>query len=246
MPPILEASNWLNQLNDNEPSVRLQKNTTEISNTCKRARQLLVLINAKGLPASTIVDMIQELLSLDQVAVSWRQTSEWSFENIAVSNRPDLEPAARGITDMLQRHPDIWMAYEWNYHRSARIIFLQQLLTCSIAALETTDLDTVEELALNDTIVECTSTIHWLANQILSTVPQTFGDINHMGQAHDSMDGPPRCRAIGGYLLLWPIKTIKAQNFATSLEQKERAWRVFERIRDYTGMKATLGEQSII
>lgn len=242
---VPETASWLNQLNDDEPYVRLEKNTNEINDTCKRARTLLNLINTGGLPASTIVDMIEELHSLDQTAVSWRQTSEWSFKNLAVSERPDLEPVARGITDTLQLHPDIWMAYEWNYHRTARIFFLEQLLKCSKAALGTPDLNYVEEKALTDTIAKCTSTIRWLADEILSTVPQTLGDINHMGQPHDFKDGPPRCRAIGGYLLLWPIKTSKGQAFATTLEQKERAWKVFERIRDYTGMKAILGDKSI-
>lgn len=218
----------------------------EISETCKRARMLLDLISVGGLPAATIVDMIKELHSIDQTAVSWRQTSEWSFKNLAVSERPDLEPAARGITDTLQIHPDIWMAYEWNYHRAARITFLEQLLKCSKAALGSSDLDGMEEKALTSTIAQCTSTIQRLADEVLATVPQTFGDVNHMGQAHNVKDGPPRCRAIGGYLLLWPINTSKCQTFATTLEQKERAWRVYRRIRDYTGMKATLGDKDVI
>ena len=107
MLPVLGATNWLDQLNDNEPYVCLEKNIDQINDTCKRARMLLGLINARGLPVSTIVDMIMELHSLDQTAVSWRKRSEWSFQNLAVSERSDLEPAARGITDTLQLHPDI-------------------------------------------------------------------------------------------------------------------------------------------
>lgn len=246
MLPIPETSDWLNQLNDDEPYVRLEKTTNEINDTCKRARKLLDQINGGGLLASTIVNIIKELHSIDQTAISWRQTSEWSFKNLAVSERPDLEPAGRGITNTIQLHPDIWMAYEWNYHRAARMTFLEQLLKCSKAVLETPSLDDVEEKALTDTIAECTSKIQWLADEVLSTVPQTFGDVTHMGRAHDAENGSPRCRAIGGYLLLWPINTSKCQTSATTPEQKERAWRVFKRIRDYTGMKATLGDKSII
>ncbi|KUJ20089.1 uncharacterized protein LY89DRAFT_470567 [Mollisia scopiformis] len=246
MRPNSDTTSWLNQLNENEPYVRLEKNADSINDTCKRARTLLTLINAGGLLASTIVEMIQELHILDQSAVSWRQTSEWSFKNLAVSERSDLEPAANGITDTIQLHSDIWMAYEWDYHRAARITFLEQLLKCSKAALDTPDLDVVEEKTLTDTITECTSTIQWLADEILSTVPQSFGDVDHMGRLYDTKNGPPRCRGIGGYLLLWPIKTVKAQLSATTLEQKERGGRVFERIRDYTGMKSTLGDMSII
>ncbi|PMD47728.1 hypothetical protein L207DRAFT_416517 [Hyaloscypha variabilis F] len=246
MLPVPDTTNWLDQLNDNEPYVRLEKNMNAISDTCKRARMLLDLINAGGSPASTIVGMIQELHSLDQSAVTWRQTSEWSFKTLRVSDRPDLEPAACGITDRIQLHADIWMAYEWNYHRAARITFLEQLLKCSTAALKTRDLNLVDENTLTDTIARCSSTIQWLADEVLSTVPQCLGDVDAMGRAHSIEDGPPRCRAIGGYLLLWPIRISKPQDSATTSAQKERAWRDFERIRDYTGMKATLGDKSII
>jgi hypothetical protein len=167
MLPLPDTTDWLNQLSDKEPFVRLEKNANAISETCKRARLLLDLFNAGGLPVSTVVDMIKELHSLDQSAVSWRQTSEWSFQNLTVSERPNLEPVACGITDKIQLHCDIWMAYEWNYHRAARITFLEQLLKCSKAALGTLDLDTVEENTLTDTIAKCTSTIQWLADEVL-------------------------------------------------------------------------------
>lgn len=246
MLPIPETSDLLSELNGSEPSVRLEKNADDILETCKRARALLSLITAGGLPASTVVDMIKELHSSDQEAVTWRQTSQWSFSSIAVSERPGLSSAARGITETVQLHPDVWMAYEWNYHRTARIIFLQQLLQCSKAALEAPDLGEVDERTLNDTISECISTIQWLADEFLATVPQSLGDVNHMGRLHDSDNGPPRCRAIGGYLLLWPTRTVKAETSATSMDQKERAHRVYEKIRECTGMKDLLGDKSII
>jgi len=243
---MAETPDWFHQLDDSEPSVRLEKNALEIGETCGRARELLGLINAGGLPASAIVGMIRELHSLDQVAVSWRQTSQWDFIRVDVSERPDLLSAARGITDAIQLHPDVWMAYEWNYHRTARMIFLGQLLRCAEAALAAPDLDDAEQQTLNDTIAECTSTIHRLADEVLATVPQSFGDVDHMGRLRNGEDGAPRCRAIGGYLLLWPIKVVKTEGAATTPQQKERACRVFERIRDYTGMKDLLGDKSII
>ncbi|KAH0526071.1 hypothetical protein TsFJ059_009451 [Trichoderma semiorbis] len=246
MSQIPETSDLLKGLNDNEPSVRLEKNADDILETCKRARTLLSLITAGGLPASTVVDMIKELHSSDQEAVSWRQTSQWSFTNIVVAERPDLSSAAHGITETIQLHPDVWMAYEWNYHRTARIIFLQQVLQCSTAALEAPDLEEVDEQTLNTTIAECVLMIQWLADEFLATVPQSLGSVDHMGRLHSSNDGLPRCRAIGGYLLLWPTRTIKAETSATSIDQKERAQRVYERIRECTGMKDLLGDKSII
>ncbi|CAK7221945.1 hypothetical protein SBRCBS47491_004702 [Sporothrix bragantina] len=216
------SKDWLNLLNDAEPYVRLEGMTHEINETCKRARNLLEGIHAGGIPRSTVVHMIQELHSLDQTAVSWRQTPHRSFATVSISDRPDLAAAAEGTTDKIQLHSDIWMAYEWNYHRAARVIFLQQLLTCSRAALEAPDLDDVEEQVLTETVAECISTVRWLADEVLATVPQLFGDVDHMGRPHDCTNGPPRCRGIGGYLLLWPIKIIKGQACATTPEQKER------------------------
>jgi hypothetical protein len=246
MPQVFETQELLNQLNDTEPFVRLEKNTHNINLTCKRAQTLLEFINKGDLPASTIVEMVEELHSLDQVAVSWRQTSQWSYIDLTIYERPDLEPAAREITDTIQLHSDMWMAYEWNYHRAARITFLQQLIECAEAAFEAPDLDIIDKLTLTNITTECVSIVQWLAHEILATVPQSFGDVNHMGQLHDSTNGPPRCRSIGGYLLLWPIKIIKAEASATAEEQKECANKAFERIREYTGMKALLGDKSII
>ncbi len=242
----VETSEWLNQLNDAEPYVRLEKSAHGIGETCKRARFLLDHINAGGLPAPTLIDMIKELQCLDQGAVTWRQTSQWSFRSIALSDRPDLLPAVQGITDTIQLHSDVWMAYEWNYHRTARIIFLQQVLQCAKAALELPDIEEDQELDLHQIMATCIFTIQWLADEFLATVPQSLGDIDHMGQLLDEKHGEHRCRGIGGYLLLWPTRTVKAEKSAATLEQKERAERVFERIREYTGMKDLLGEQSII
>ncbi|OAA64744.1 Zn(2)-C6 fungal-type DNA-binding domain protein [Niveomyces insectorum RCEF 264] len=248
MPPLAESTEWLDQLDtDTEPYVRLETITHEINETCKRARSLLELIDGGGLPVSALIGMIQELHALDQTAVNWRHTPHRAFATVAVSERPDLQAAADGITDTIQLHPDVWMAYGWNYHRTARILFLQQLLKCAYAALNASDLDVPEEVqTLTSTVDACISTVRWLADQILATVPQSFGDVDHMGRPHDSTSGPPRCRGIGGYLLLWPTRVVKGQPNATSQEQKERATRVFERIREYTGMKAILGDKSSI
>ncbi|CAK7206193.1 hypothetical protein SEUCBS139899_008979 [Sporothrix eucalyptigena] len=246
MPPLPESTEWLNQLNPAEPSARLEGIAHEISETCERARSLLELINVGGFPAPTVVDMILELRALDQAAVRWRQTPHRSFTEVSLQDRPDLRVAAADVTDKIQLHSDLWMAYEWNYHRAARIIFLQQLLKCSYAALEAPDLDDTDRKTLQRTVAECAAMVQWLADEVFATVPQSFGDVDQMGHPHDYKNGAPRCRGIGGYLLLWPIKIAKGPEAATTLEQKARGERVFERIREYTGMKAELGDKSII
>ncbi|KAK0702267.1 hypothetical protein B0H67DRAFT_650318 [Lasiosphaeris hirsuta] len=246
MAEIAEKTAWFSQLNDGEPYVRLEKSTHDIGETCKRAQALLGLIDTGGMSAPAIIDTVRELRSLDQETATWRQTSEWCFTSIKLSDRPDLIPATRGVTNTIQVHSDVWMAYEWNYHRTARIIFLQQLLECSEAALQMPELEDSDGQMLRNTISDCTSTIRKLADEVFATVPQTFGDINHMGHGQSENSSPGRCRAIGGYLLLWPVRIIKGERFATTRAQKKQASSVFERIRDYTGMKDLLGDKSIV
>jgi len=246
MPSPADTPDWPDRLNESDPRVELEKKARDISQTCKRARALLCQIEAGDIPTPALVAIISELHSLDQVAVGWRKTPQWSFISLEVSNRSDLLPAAQGITPTIQLHADVWMAYEWNYHRTSRILFLQQLLRCSQAALGTAGLDEAAVRTLDDTAADCISTVRRLADEFLSTVPQSFGDVDHMGRLHDMDDGPPRCRAIGAYLMLWPARTVKAETSATTREQKERAQRVFERIREYTGMKQLLGDKSTV
>ncbi|KAI9166461.1 alfa-L-rhamnosidase [Paramyrothecium foliicola] len=153
-----EEPDVLDQINDNEPFARLERSTQDFKHTCKRAQELLEMIETERQPTSTIVDMVQELHSLDQEAVSWRQSSPWSFTNLSMSERPDLQALGQGIGETIQLHPDVWMAYEWNYHRAARILFLQKLLCCANTAIVTPGLQEDEESILTDTIREATST----------------------------------------------------------------------------------------
>ena len=81
--------------------------------------------------------------------------------------------------------------------------------------------------------------------QLHHDVPQSLGDIDHRGRLAESLSRTPKARGVGAYFLLWPIKMIKALKHPTT-EQKRIAQVVFERIREYTGMKSTLGERSNI
>ncbi|KAI1208448.1 uncharacterized protein F4807DRAFT_152287 [Annulohypoxylon truncatum] len=241
--PLDESKQWIDQLDDDVTSVRLEKDAFRISQTCERGRQLQEALATGNSSTLDVLEVVHELVKLDQEVVSWRQKPEWSFKTLNVSELPTFDPLVKPLTNTVQLHADLWMAYEWNYHRTARIIGHQQILNCLETAAETSDL--MKE-SLDILIEQFTSTIQLLADEVLSTVPQTFGDINSLGHLHDHKSGPPRCRGIGGYLLLWPIKIIKGAQFATTPEQKQNAQIVFERIREYTGMKSHLGSLSVI
>ncbi|KAI1142035.1 hypothetical protein F5Y05DRAFT_402055 [Hypoxylon sp. FL0543] len=244
--PLDESEHWISQLNEDAPSARLEKDALRINQTCERARGLQEAIARGNSSINEILEMVHELVKLDQEVASWRQKPEWSFKTLAVSDLPGFDPSVRPLTSTVQLHPDLWLAYEWNYHRTARSIGYQQLLNCLRTAMGTPDLEPLTRESVRILIAQFTETVRLFADEVLSTVPQTFGDIDHLGRLHDHKAGAPRCRGIGAYLLLWPIKMIKGAQLSTSPEQKESGQVVFERIREYTGMKSHLGSLSII
>jgi hypothetical protein len=243
--PLPESEAWLDSLNEEMPYVRIEKDNFEISKICERARNLRKSIDDNGLSAAQTLDMVKEVLGLDPVATTWRQTPGWSYKTIHRSVITQDELASK-FPEFVQLYRDVWIAYEWNYRRTARIIMHEHLLEC---------LDRAESVCasargafLTDLCVckqRCTSTISTLVDEILSTVPQSLGDIDHEGYLLENSPNPPKCSAIGGYFLLWPIKVIKRLRSAT-VGQRRVAESVFERIRECTGMKSTLGDLSRI
>lgn len=203
----------MDSLNDEIPEVRLEKNTFEITKICQRARHILEEI--REVPDQSL---IEEMLELDRISVTWRSGTEWSFKTIPTPN------------GFIQLHRDVWIAYEWNYHRTARIILHEQLLEC------------LDRLDSPDLRARSIAIIQTLITEILSTVPQMMGDIDSDGRPINNQN---LSRGIGAYFLLWPIKVVKSTVSATP-DQKRAAQDIFERIRDCTGMKTALGNASCI
>lgn len=244
LPPLPESDNWLNSLNDELPDVRIEKNNHQISKTCEQARTLLSCINERNNSVEELMAMIKQMHEVDQVSATWRTGPGWKFKTI---KRAELSKSTvHPYPDFVQLHPDVWIAYEWNYHRTARVILHKHLLeVLDRLAVDTAAVE--HDLAL--TISACKETsldvIRSITDEVLSTVPQSLGDIDSEGRALDSSRGMAICKGIGGYFLLWPVKIIKGNPFATS-GQRSMAEHVSERIRDCTGMRAALGEASVI
>lgn len=130
-----------------------------------------------------------------------------------------------------------------SYLLSARITLLQRLVACIDAAEESPQANDIVLKQLQIQKAQSTTLIRLLADQVLATVPQSFGDLTLTGERSIELAGS---RSIGAYFLLWPIKIMKAETTSTSPEQKQASALVFERIREYTGMKKNLGSLSII
>ncbi|KAI0109831.1 hypothetical protein F4814DRAFT_461067 [Daldinia grandis] len=194
-------------LNDDVPFIRLKKDSLCIGKTCERASVLQDTLSGGSSSISEVLDMVHELMKLYSEVASWRKKPEWSYKVLNVSDLPST----------IQLHPDLWISYEWNYHRAARIIAYQQVLECLEAAMDSLTPDDV-------------------ANETLHILTESLQE----------QYAPSTVSGNRGYLLLWPIKIIKGEQFATTPEQKHKGQIVFERIRQYTGMKSQLGSLSLI
>lgn len=239
--PLPESQGWLDKLNDDMASVKLEKDGLAINQVCQQANQLLSSINAGDTEAHRLLDLIDEMLRLDQEATHWRKKPEWNFQSRARDEVLENRESNFWLPESIQLHPDLWMAYEWNYHRTARIILHQKLVAC----LEKVNTALPSDSRVVSRTTESVSTVQSLAGEVLATVPQSFGDIDHLGRWHAGSKAA-RWQAVGAYLLLWPIKIIKSRSALTTGSQKEDAQRVFERIRECTGIKSSLGALSEI
>ena len=237
------SEEWLDSLNEELPYVRIEKDNSQINKICSRARSLLKSLDNLEGDVYRLLDTIKEMHELDQIATTWRKGPEWAYREIYYSDMDQDWSKVPGFPAYVQLHHDVWIAYEWNYHRTGRMIMHEHLLEClgrlqnSQSGINPLELASTEQASLD---------IIWsLANEILSTVPQSLGDIDHQGNLNQSPSSTPKARGVGAYFLLWPIKMIKALKYPTT-EQKRIAQVVFERIREYTGMKSALGERSNI
>jgi hypothetical protein len=241
---LQEATTWLNSLNEMLPYVQTEKNNLEINKVCQRARDLRQRLENIDLPLHEILEMIEEMQQLDRVTESWRTGPQWTYRSIHRSDitgdRKQIESA--NFPEFVQLHRDVWIAYEWNYHRTARILLHEQLLRClhQLETLYPTVQDNVKK-SLAAFKRASVGVIQTLADDILATVPQSLGDIDHEGQAVKIS----KCNAVGGYFLLWSIKILKSTQSVTD-KQRTVAQAIFYRIRECTGMKSTLGELSNI
>jgi hypothetical protein len=239
--PLPESQDWLDALNDDMASVKLEKDGLEINKICQQANQLIDSLDIQDFDNEQLLGLVDEMLRLDHETTLWRQKPEWAFRVIHRSEILDNEVSRLWLPETIQIHPDLWMAYEWNYHRTARIILHQKLVACLEKVTCTSPLGEAPENRITASI----SIIQSLASEVLSTIPQSFGDIDHLGRRR-SGSKPARWQAVGAYLLLWPTKIIKSSSTLTTEAQKKDAQRVFERIRECTGMKSTLGALSDI
>lgn len=246
--PLPESQDWLDSLDGNMSFVQLEKGALDISKVCDNAQQVLRKLTSSTSPWEEVMQLVCEMHSIDQANCQWRQRPEWSFKTLSREEISTEPSATCHLPERVEIHRDLWMAYEWNYHRTSRIILHQQLIECLYqASTGSAELPTSFSEDEVTTWAEASmSTIRVLIDEVLSTVPQSLGDVDCLGQYIGGRSDAPRCQAIGAYLILWPIRVIKGPTSRATEPQRLRADDVFERIRECTGMKSHLGTLSSI
>ncbi|KAF7558951.1 hypothetical protein G7046_g5205 [Stylonectria norvegica] len=245
--PLPESKEWLDTLNEQVSFVRLEKDSLDISTVCQKARSSIQCLQNDSLSYEEVAHLVEEMMRLDDESARWRQRPEWAFRTLSRSELKGDPVLIPQLPATIQLHRDVWMAYEWCYHRTARIILHQRLLTFLRTASSNTIAKTPEAATkMARWEVSSILTIQTLVDEVLATVPQFFGDVDHLGRCLDNRSETPRCQAIGAYLLLWPMKIIKSPEGMSTHAQKDAALTVFERIRECTGMKLSLGDLSMI
>lgn len=243
-----ESSQWLDSLDQDLASVCTEQDKAEIHRVCELARRLLDLINANDLRAEDTFKCVKDVLDCDRTTAEWRKSPSWTYKTIPRPGFAQDEGQGSGFPPYIQLHPDIWIAYEWNYHRTGRIILHRHLLEC-LDQIQPSYQNDFAAISISEEVQSIHRTslamIHTLVDEVLSTVPQSLGDVDHSGNVPEDSAGTAAWRAIGSYFLLWPIKIIQSLDYATS-EQRKAAQTTYERIREHTGMKTCLGELSNI
>ncbi|KAI1266415.1 hypothetical protein F5Y18DRAFT_416299 [Xylariaceae sp. FL1019] len=241
--PMPESELWLGALNEDLPHIRGEKDNYQIIKTCSRARQILIDFENERLESGQVLEMVNEMHRLDRSTTTWRNSTNWAYQTRPRGNLFDRADSLEYFPDYVQIHPDVWIAYEWNYHRTARVILHEQLLGILDRLSPTTGVDALTLAALQALKDTSTTLIQSLTDEILSTVPQMLGIIDHNGESLSDSRTVTLCQGVGGYLLLWPIRVIKETKSAQP-KQKAAAQSIFERIRENTRMKDVLGDMS--
>jgi hypothetical protein len=140
---------------------------------------LLNTIDNNDLPVDKIIKMVKELRELDQASTNWRHGPGWTYKTLPHSEVFKNGAVLYNIPEFVQLHPDVWVAYEWNYHRTARIVLHEHLLEC-LSQFEdlSTDYSETFSASVHSLMDMDIGIIKTLVDEILSTVPQSLGDID--------------------------------------------------------------------
>ena len=158
---------------------------------------------------------------LDEKLTTWSKRASGYYKYTMVEapdSSPPNTPFVSQTRPLIHVYSSTAMAGLWNLYRCVRILLLECLQSCSSRQRESTawepspldaDADTSEDI---DRIPQ---EIKDLIDNICASVPYLLGEVDQEGNLRQ----PQQRKAVGGFMLLWPLRLIFIKGLGTPLQK---------------------------
>lgn len=158
---------------------------------------------------------------LDKRLTTWSGKASGYYEITkmeAPQSSPPKTPVDSQASPSIHLYNSPTMATMWNQYRCMRILLLECLQKCSSWKRESTAWESNSLYIDNAGAVDPTSQeIEYLIDDVCASVPFLLDEVDQEG----CLRKPQQKKAVGGFLLLWPLRLIVCKGLGTPLQ---RSW----------------------
>lgn len=168
---------------------------------------------------TALIDIIDAGTILDEKLTTWSKQASGFYEYTkmeAPCPSPPSTPFALQTPPSIHLYSSTTMGGLWNQYRCMRILLLECLQRLSSRLRESTawepsPLDTGNSEAIDRIPKE----VEDLVDDVCASVPYLLGEVDQEGNLRQ----PQQKKAIGGFMLLWPLRLIVIKGLGTSLQR---------------------------
>lgn len=234
--PSRESKLLISSMPQDLPMKRLGGLVCETCTMLARADELLILNTFDANSITTLLGVIRLSTLLDQSLRAWSDEVSGDFRFTSIETPDDFfyppTDSNRASTHRIHLYSNPAAAAMWNVYRVARVLLLHNLVKCSTRGQQcgAIDSDSTETIDMN---VESLEGIQNLFKDIYASVPYLLGDIDQQGSLQQCRQN----KAIGGFFLLWPLRTTL---FLDLIDPVQKAWitQRLEHIKHLLGIQA--------
>lgn len=218
--PSKEAELIVQGLDQDFPGRQLGGLVCETCHVLARADETLRQFTPDPISVHTLSEIVSSSILLDKRLKAWSNevSSDYRYASMKALNLSSLAEILSGLQPALSIHiyKGSTMAGMWNLYRCSRIILLHYLIKCIDRKAKSGATDPVS-LGLISVKFEAAESISSLCSDICASVPHLLGDIDQDSNLQQSRHS----KAIGGFLLLWPLRHIL---YLDVVEPWQKAW----------------------
>lgn len=233
--PSKEAELIVRDLDDDFPGKQLGGLVCETCHVLARADEILSQNTFDSVSISTLSEIVCSSILLDKRLEAWSNevSGDYGYASMEALHLPSFAEPPWGSQPGMPIHvyKGSSTATMWNIYRCSRIMLLQYLMKCIArnAQCGATDLASPRLFGIKS---EAAESISSLCSDVFASVPYLLGEIDQDGNLQQCRHS----KAIGGFLLLWPLRLIL---FLDVIEPWQKAW-IMRRL---TYIKNVLGIQ---